>query len=157
MRDLAFAPRGKDATGRGHARVRIKSGKIRGWKLVFLERLRESANVTLAARAVGRARSAVYEARERCGVFAAAWDDAMETGIDLVEAAAFKSAVYGDLEPVTNKEGICGWVVKYSDAMRALILKARRPQVYREKVEHSGTVQHITLGDLKKRLEEAEA
>lgn len=137
--------------------IPTRAGKPGSWKPVFLKALEQSANVSIAARVAGIHRVTAYDAREVDADFAKAWDAAMEVGIDMVEASAFKSAVFGDREPIYHQGIRVGEVVKYSDTMRALLLKGRRGQVFREKVEHSGTVEHLTLEDLRKRAEEADA
>ncbi len=136
-------------------------GKDATWRKVYLHVLRHCPNVTVACRVSGVTDGAIRKARESDPDFAAAEKEAIAHGIGLVEASAFKSAVYGDLEPVYHQGILCGTVVKYSDAMRALLLKAHKPEVYREnvKVEHGGKVDHthMTLEEMKKRMEEARA
>lgn len=129
------------------------------WRQVYLGLLEHCPNVTVASRMAGVTREAVRLVRNQDAEFAAAEKQAMATGADLVEASAFKSAVYGDLEPVFH-QGVCvGHVVKYSDAMRALLLKGLKPDTYREKIEHTGEVthRHLTLAELDERLKLARA
>lgn len=127
------------------------------WRVIYLEMLSHCANVTIAARVAGVSREAVRLAREDKD-FVAKEKEAMEIGVDLVEASAFKSAVYGDMEPVYHKGILVGHVVKYSDKMRELLLKGRRPEVYKDKVEHSGelTHTHMTLEEMEQRIRDAQ-
>lgn len=130
-----------------------------GWKSVYLETMRHCANVSISSKVAGVTRQAAQAARTTDPDFAAAEKQAIEAGIDLVEASAFKSAVYGDLKPVYHQGILCGEVLEYSDAMRAMLLKGRRPEVYRDKLEQSGTLNvvntHLTRAEFKRRLEEA--
>ena len=53
-----------------------------GWQAAFLHALRQTGNVSAAARAAGTCRSRCYEARQRDRGFAAAWADALEEAAD---------------------------------------------------------------------------
>lgn len=128
------------------------------WKRVFLAALEAAPIVSVACRIARISRKGAYQARATDREFAAAWDEAIEAGVDAVEASAFKSAVYGDERPVFH-QGVCvGTIVEYSDAMRALLLKGRRRAVYGEKVEthHSGKV-GMTLEEFEQRVKDARA
>lgn len=48
------------------------------WMPRFLKVLRQTGNVSEAIRAVPRSRKTVYEYRQRCARFAAAWEEALE-------------------------------------------------------------------------------
>ena len=52
------------------------------WRFSFLQTLRETGNVSAAARHVGKSRAAVYRARKKDDGFAADWDDALEEAAD---------------------------------------------------------------------------
>lgn len=130
-----------------------------GWKSVYLQTMAHSANVSISAKVAGVTRQAAQAARTTDPEFAAAEQEALQAGIDLVEASAFKSAVYGDLKPVYHQGILCGEVLEYSDAMRALLLKGRRPEVYKDRQENSGTVNvvttHMTRAEFKARVKAA--
>jgi len=135
------------------------------WKPAFLAALKAYPVVAHACAAVGIERSTAYRARESNEVFALAWDDALEDGIDRAEKEAFRRAVTGYEEPVIDKgrlayayeryvdeegaEHYCPvlndkgqpvplTVRKHSDALLALILKGRRKAVYAERKEVTG-------------------
>lgn len=128
------------------------------WRPVFLAALAKCPIVSVACRIAQVSRKGAYQARETDPEFAKAWDEAIETGVDCVEAAAFKSAVYGDERPVYQQGVMVGTVVEYSDSMRALLLKGRRREVFGEKVEmeHSGSV-GLTLEEMEQRMKDANA
>lgn len=94
----------------------------------------------MAARRVGISRRGVYQHREASTDFAEAWDDALEEACDLLEGEARRRAYEGTQEPVFYKGEECGRIRKYSDTLTIFLLKAHRPEKYREnfKVEHSG-------------------
>lgn len=91
-------------------------------RATFLAVFSETCNVSEACRAAGIGRSAAYVWRKEDEAFAADWDEAEQTAIDQLEAAAWKRA---------TKE--------QSDRMLEILLKAHRPDKYVEKskVEHS--------------------
>jgi len=106
----------------------------------FLTLLRETGNVSFAARAIGRARSRAYALRAEDSGFAAAWSDAVDEAIDRLEREAWRRAVEGLEEPVFYQGQVCGVVRRYSDRMLEMLLKAHRPEKYCERhaLEHSG-------------------
>ena len=73
------------------------------WKPAFLAALRELPVVAHACTAVGIERSTAYRARELDEVFATAWDEAMEDGVDRAEQEAYRRGVVGFEEPVIDK------------------------------------------------------
>jgi hypothetical protein len=113
----------------------------------FLERLRATSNVAGSARAIGMSRRGIYDAKERDPEFSAAWDDAVETACDRLEAEAWRRGVEGVEEPiismgkvVRDKRGKPMVRRQYSDHLMIALLKAHRPEKYRENVNLSGTV-----------------
>ncbi|SEL39165.1 hypothetical protein SAMN04515666_103607 [Bosea lupini] len=88
----------------------------------FLAALGEGLSVAGAAKLAGIGRQTVYDWRKRDGEFAAAWDDAIETGTDNLEDEARRRAM------------------STSDTLMIFMLKARRPEKYKERyaAEHTG-------------------
>lgn len=72
------------------------------------------------------------------GDFAAQWDEAIETAIDALEHEARRRAVKGVDEPVFYQGNVCGVVTRYSDTLLIQLLKAHRPEKYRERHELTG-------------------
>jgi len=110
------------------------------WAEKFLAALGETGNVTTAATAAGVSRQACYLLRDRDELFASAWDSALETAADLLEAEARRRAADGVDEPVYYQGEVCGHVRRYSDTLLIFLLKAHRPAKFRDnaRVEHSG-------------------
>lgn len=85
----------------------------------FLEQLREVPNVTRACRVLGLTRRLVYNHRRDDEEFATAWDEALEQGVENLEAIA--------LERAADK----------SDILLMFMLKGVRPDKYRERYDHT--------------------
>ncbi len=88
--------------------------------------------------------------------FAAQWREALEEGTDLLDAEARRRAVTGVDKPVYYKGKVVGSITKYSDRLLMFLLKAHRPQKFRDgvKVEHPGANNVGVDGDLEKRIME---
>ena len=99
----AYAPRRADA-----------------WMPVFLKRLAKSPNVSAAARAAKIDRKTAYRVRHASEDFAAAWDDALEQGVDALVENVWTRA-------------------RESDTLAIFMLKSHRPDVYRERTEQAIT------------------
>jgi hypothetical protein len=98
----------------------------------FIEALAEGETVTAACRVADLGRRTVYDERGRNEDFARAWEDAIEAGTDSLEAEARRRALDG------------------SDRLLEFLLKARRPDVYRERVsiDQHLQVKQLTSADL---------
>ena len=102
-------------------------------RAAFLRVLRESCNVSAAAREVGFARRSLYTLRERDEEFAAQWDEAVEEATDTLEREARRRAVEGTDRPIYQRGELVGYEKQYSDTLMCLLLKAHRPQKFSEK------------------------
>lgn len=99
----------------------------------FLTELAKTANVSEAAARADMSRSAVYAWRREDAEFAAEWDDAVDQAADRMEREALRRAVEGVDEPVYYQGEEVGAVRKYSDTLLIFLLKAARPEKYRER------------------------
>jgi hypothetical protein len=106
---------------------------------LFLAELVAGRSVSAACRAAGLPRRTAYNLRQRDEPFALRWHDALEAGTDAFEDEARRRALEGVERPVMYRGEAVGTVREYSDRMLELILRARRPEKYRERyeVEHS--------------------
>jgi hypothetical protein len=118
----------------------------------FLAAIRVWPSVTVAARAAGIAREAHYRQLERSPQYAAAFAAAMRQGIDSLEDEAIRRAQNGVRRPVmyhgkpvmvpTDPAKRAGkknpkvplYETDYSDTLMLAILKAKKPDEYREKL-----------------------
>lgn len=111
----------------------------------FLNRLRRTGNVTAAARAVGLSRSRAYQIRQRDAAFSAAWDDAEQEAVDLLESEARRRAAEGVEQPlvsggklVRDDDGKVVTVRRYNDRLLEFLLKAHRPDKFKTESEGAG-------------------
>lgn len=98
----------------------------------FLEKLKETGNVTLSARLIGLGRSRAYDYRAEDKEFAALWEEAEAEAADLLEEEARRRAVAGVENPVFHKGEIVGHVTSYSDLLLIFLLKGLRPEKFRD-------------------------
>ncbi len=117
---------------------------------MFLEELARTGNVSAAAKKAHHSRQDAYKERNPEGKdqtgqleaqeFAAAWEAALEVATDMLELEARRRAEQGTLEPVFYQGEVCGKVKKYSDTLLIFLLKAHRPEKFRETIrqENSG-------------------
>lgn len=109
-------------------------------KAQFLEELKKYGTVTHAAHAIGVNRCTVNEHRARDPEFDAACDDVQHLVTERMEQSIYQRGCEGWLEPVfgrvdKDQDDQIGVIRKYSDSCAALYLKARRPEVYRDKLQ----------------------
>lgn len=110
----------------------------------FLAELAATANPTVAARKLGRKRQWFINLRNQDPVFAERWDEAMEEAADELEFIAQQRAFVGVEKPVFYKGEQCGEVTEYSDSMAMFLLRAHRPERFRER---SDVKQQLTGAD----------
>lgn len=101
-------------SSRAPARTRAR---IERWRQAFINALARIPSVAAAARAAGISRTQAYEHRDRDEAFAAAWDDALNQSIDVLEGNAYIRAIRGDSQ------------------LTMFMLKAHRPERYRETLQ----------------------
>jgi hypothetical protein len=101
----------------------------------FLSVLADTANVHAACREAGIPRQNVYEWRKQDPEFAQQMDKAVELGTAALEDEAVRRAMEGWDEPVFYKGTEVGSIRRFSDQLLITLLKARRPDKYREGIE----------------------
>ena len=109
------------------------------WRGAFIERLKATGNVTLAAAGAGVTRQHAHRTRNRNRAFRRSWEDALEQAMDLLEGEARRRAT-GIKRDVWYGGEKVGTESVYSDTLVIFLLKAHRPAKFRDnvKVEHSG-------------------
>jgi hypothetical protein len=101
-------------------------------KLVtFLESLAECGNIGDACRDAQVTRKTVHTARKNPD-FEKLYQQHLDLGISAIEDEATKRATVGTLEPVFWKGRRVASVRKKSDLLLMFVLKARRPELYRD-------------------------
>jgi hypothetical protein len=106
----------------------------------FLDLLAEYGNVRRACAVAGICRPTLYRKRERDPKFGEAWERAAALGVEALEDETRRRAFEGWEEPVYYKGEVSGTVRKYSDTLMIVLLKAHKPEKYKENVknEHVG-------------------
>lgn len=100
-------------------------------KRQFLQTLTETCNIAESCRAAQIARKTAVAWRQTDADFSDAWNDALDAGLDALEQTARERAHSG------------------SDLLLMFLLKAHRPDTYRETVNHqaSGEVRVVFTND----------
>jgi hypothetical protein len=101
----------------------------------FLRSLEQGWSVTHAAARAGRHRRRFYDVREQDEAFRVQWDEALEAGTCVLEDEARRRAVDGIEDFVLDKFGVEHPKRVYSDNLLMFLLRARRPDVYRENAQ----------------------
>lgn len=110
-------------------------------RAAFLAALRSGGSVSAACAASGIVRSTVYYLRDRDEEFATSWVQALDQGTERLEDEAVRRAVDGVEDFRLDREGVEHPFRRYSDTLLIFLLKARRPDVYRDRFEHQHTGQ----------------
>jgi hypothetical protein len=99
----------------------------------FIKELAKTGNVSAAARAAGVSRSHAYALRASESGLSSEWADALEAAVDTLEEEARRRAIDGIDSPHFHQGQVTGTVKKYSDSLLMFLLKAHRPERYRER------------------------
>lgn len=102
-------------------------------RAAFVTALADTGNVSAAARAARVSRSRAYQLKAADPAFAAEWSDALETAVDALDAEARRRALDGVETPHFHQGRVAGTVRKYSDSLLMFLLRAHRPERYRER------------------------
>ena len=98
------------------------------WTERFIDVFAATGNVRLAATAAGVSRDAPYKKAQASSAFAGQWLQAREDAVDILEGEARRRALNS------------------SDAILMFLLRAQRPDLYRDKVAVAIDVGHIAAG-----------
>lgn len=127
---------------------RTRGRKTSDWRPKFLAALDQTGLVKEACAVAGIHRSTAYEERQRNEDFAIAWHDVEEETTERMEREAIRRAAEGVEKPVFQGGQHVGSIREYSDTLLIFMLKARRPEVYRDNVhvQHAGRIEHQHAG-----------
>jgi Bacteriophage Sf6, terminase small subunit-like len=112
-----------------------KKTDLRALQTAFLARLAQGESVATAASAIHTARGTVYRWRAADPEFKEAWEFAYEEGTDVLEDEAQRRAVDGVHDFRLDRHGVEHPFTRYSDALLMCLLKARRPERFRDNVK----------------------
>ena len=98
----------------------------------FVATLAATGIVTQAARSIGKSMEALYKLRARPGAegFAAAWDAALERGMQRLEDCALERALQGTPTPIVSGGKLLGTWDKPDNHLLRFLLQHRLPQRY---------------------------
>jgi hypothetical protein len=118
----------------------------------FLHCFEWAGMVSVACEMIGISRQTAYMERQRNEDFALAWADVEERSTEAMEREAYRRAVEGVVEPMVSAGTHVTDVRRYSDRLLEFMLKGRRPEKYRDRVDvnHSGKVEQRVKVDLSK-------
>jgi len=147
--DLSTAQPHQGVTREGPSATRVRLVRA---KHAFLADFALWANITSACQVAGIHRNTYYSWLERDPAFALGLKQADAAATERLEREAYRRAVVGSPykrtsywkgEPVGTDEKI-----EYSDQLLMLLLRARRPETYREKVDLNVTTVVKTIAGL---------
>lgn len=120
------------------------------WYEKFFDELAKFPNVSRACRRSGATRKSAYEHKGKYKEFAESWDNALQVGLDRWEEEAARRAFKGVERGVYYQGEKVDTIKEYSDTLAVTMLKAHRPEKYRERmhVETSGDMTiNVTVSD----------
>lgn len=114
------------------------------WGDIYLKALSETGNVQESCRVAKISRRTPYERQERDKTFAAACKESLEEATEKLELEARRRALHGLerkkfdkgvplIDPATGEQYV---EREYSDTLMIFLLKAHKPDKYREKIDH---------------------
>ena len=123
-----------------------KGNPPKGWKRKFIQALSQTGNITFSARYAGVGCDTAYRHRRLNAKFARRWDDACEQSYDAMELEARRRAVQGTERPIYHVGKKVGAVKEFSDNLLMFMLKASRPEKFRENYAGPGAANASTPG-----------
>lgn len=98
----------------------------------FVASLAATGIVTQAARSIGKSMEALYKLRAKPGAegFAAAWDAALDRGMQRLEDCALERAIQGTPTPIVSGGKLLGTWDKPDNTLLRFLLQQRLPQRY---------------------------
>jgi len=107
----------------------------------FFDALRDGRSISAACLEAGITRSSAYLWRESDPAFRTKWGECVEEGTDRLEDEALRRARDGTEKPVYQGGKLVGTVREHSDTLMIFLLKARRPQKYKDRVALGGDLE----------------
>lgn len=108
-------------------------------KNALLDALARLGNLKRACDETGISATTHYQWLRSDPAYASAYEDAATEAAEMLEAEAFRRAHDGVDKPVFYQGEQCGVIREYSDSLLSLLLKARRPDVFGDKIKQEIT------------------
>ncbi len=117
-----------------------KNGWSAARQVEFINHLAEHGSVRAACRAMGVGEHQIYKIRRhpQAAEFRAAWEAALDIGIQRIEDVAMDRALHGVEEPVYSGGEIVGTRRKYNDRLLMFLLRNRAPERFAHGLTGSG-------------------
>lgn len=109
------------------------------WIQPFLDAVAAGHPITRCAQIAGVDSTLVHRRRRNDPVFRARWHEAAELSTRLLELEAARRAYHGTDKPVYQRGQLVGHIKEYSDTLMIFLLKARKPEVYRDNHDPRGS------------------
>jgi hypothetical protein len=113
------------------------------WREPFLIALAGSGNVLVACKHARVSRVSAYRHRAKYPNFRKKWDTAIEESVDLLEIEAQRRAVKGTDKAIWYQGKHVGTVKEYSDTLLIFLMKANRPEKYRDNFDLSKLTEQL--------------
>ncbi len=121
----------------------VNGRDVKSKKLLFLEGYSKSGILSYAASFAGLKRTRQhYKWLDRDPEYAEAFELAKKEAGEHLEMEAFRRGVEGWEEPVFYKGEVVGHITRYSDQLLSLLLKGNVSEKYKDRVEHSGSMEN---------------
>lgn len=108
-------------------------------KNTLLDAFARLGNLKRACDLTGISPASHYQWLRRDPAYLSAYEDAALEAADVLEAEAFRRGHDGTDKPVFYQGAQCGVVREYSDSLLTTLLKARRPDVFGDKIKQELT------------------
>lgn len=124
-----------------------KEPTLEKWQVDFLKALEKTGNVSAACRKAKIDRKWAYVKRDQDSFFRELWDEALEIAVEALEEEARRRAKEGVPEYQYFDNGKKRKLVsrKYSDTLLIFLLKAHRPEKYRDNHHHEHVIPPVTV------------
>ena len=116
------------------------------WHTKFVKLLGTNANVRAACSGCGVGRTTAHEHYHRFPDFAAAWDEAIESGLDNLFTVAMDHAANGTRRPIYHQGKCVGHATEHDHRLLEWILSRKRPNEFgdRKRIDLSAQVNRMT-------------
>lgn len=129
--------RSRERTAKNYGPIAVSLRK----RKAFLKYLRQTGKVAFSARKAGFAdTSYLHKLKQQDEEFAAEWAAAIDAAMDRFEDEAIRRAVEGVDKAVMYKGEVVHYEKEYSDQLLMFMLRAGRPDKFRDNVNVSGTI-----------------
>lgn len=130
--------RSKKGARKGASTSALQAAKTAANKTTFLEQFKATGTITGAARATGIHRDTHYEWLQLDADYLARFTQAEVEAVDLLETEARRRALVGTERGVYYQGRKIDTYKETSDTLLIFLLKGRRPDIYRDRFEHTG-------------------